>query len=58
MAETGLLGAAFEGKLDPFLDIMTFTSALKAWFRSLPECVFTNALYQEFMNNMRTSAIF
>lgn len=46
-------GAAFEGKLDPFMDIMAYTSALKAWFRSLPECVFTNALYNDLMAAMR-----
>ena len=35
------------------MDIMAYTSALKAWFRSLPECVFTNALYNDFMAAMR-----
>ncbi|KAF8749816.1 GTPase-activator protein for Rho-like GTPases [Rhizoctonia solani] len=42
-------GAAFEGKLDPHTDIMAYTSALKAWFRSLPECAFTDALYNDFI---------
>ncbi|CAE6383766.1 unnamed protein product [Rhizoctonia solani] len=42
-------GVAFEGKLDPHTDIMAYTSALKAWFRSLPESVFTDALYQDFI---------
>ncbi|CAE6480833.1 unnamed protein product [Rhizoctonia solani] len=42
-------GAAFEGKADPHTDIMAYSSALKAWFRSLPECIFTDALYDEFV---------
>ncbi|KDN42365.1 hypothetical protein RSAG8_06856, partial [Rhizoctonia solani AG-8 WAC10335] len=42
-------GVAFEGKLDPHTDIMAYTSALKAWFRSLPECIFTDALYNDFI---------
>ncbi|CCO34478.1 GTPase-activating protein BEM2/IPL2 AltName: Full=Bud emergence protein 2 [Rhizoctonia solani AG-1 IB] len=42
-------GAAFEGKLDPQTDIMAYTSALKAWFRSLPESAFTDALYKDFV---------
>ncbi|CUA76422.1 breakpoint cluster region [Rhizoctonia solani] len=42
-------GAAFEGKLDPHTDIMAYSSALKAWFRSLPECIFTDALYNDFI---------
>ncbi|KAG8691032.1 rho GTPase-activating protein [Ceratobasidium sp. 423] len=42
-------GAAFEGQLDPHTDIMAYTSALKAWFRSLPECIFTDALYNDFI---------
>ncbi|KAG9088683.1 rho GTPase-activating protein [Ceratobasidium sp. UAMH 11750] len=32
---------------------MACTSALKAWFRELPESVFTNALYESFMEAMR-----
>ncbi|KAG8780421.1 rho GTPase-activating protein [Ceratobasidium sp. 428] len=46
-------GAALNTPLDPYLDIMTCTSALKAWFRELPESLFTNALYENFMEAMR-----
>ncbi|CAE7194218.1 unnamed protein product [Rhizoctonia solani] len=42
-------GVAFEGKLDPQTDIMAYSSALKAWFRSLPESIFTDALYDDFI---------
>ncbi|KAG9092063.1 rho GTPase-activating protein [Ceratobasidium sp. 370] len=44
---------ALNAPLDPYLDIMACTSALKAWFRELPESVFTNALYESFMEAMR-----
>ncbi|QRW12962.1 breakpoint cluster region [Ceratobasidium sp. AG-Ba] len=46
-------GVALNAPLDPYMDIMTCTSALKAWFRELPECVFTNALYRSLMDAMR-----
>ncbi|KAG8709390.1 rho GTPase-activating protein [Ceratobasidium sp. 394] len=46
-------GVALNLPLDPYLDIMACTSALKAWFRELPESVFTNALYESFMEAMR-----
>jgi hypothetical protein len=50
-------GAAFEGKLDPQTDIMAYTSALKAWFRSLPESAFTDALYKDFVAAARELAL-
>ncbi|KAG9127010.1 rho GTPase-activating protein [Ceratobasidium sp. 392] len=46
-------GVALNTPLDPYLDIMTYTSALKAWFRELPESLFTNNLYENFMEAMR-----
>lgn len=51
--EISFTGVALNSPLDPYMDIMTCTSALKAWFRELPECIFTNALYRNFMDAMR-----